>query len=97
MEDLGSDFSEECPVCGEQVPEPCAVPGCPDVEQSCQCGDEGCEDPGCLLAHAEQTYHCVVCGKEVQEGFECDRPDCPRVAAAKLRKAALDTPFKLGL
>lgn len=49
------------------------------------------------LAHTEEPYFCPVCAAEVTIGQECSRSDCPRIAVERLRTAAVDTPFKVGL
>jgi hypothetical protein len=100
MEDHGSDFSKTCEVCGKTLPAECDTPGCQAVSSAavCACGSTTpCEKDPCLLSHAAQTYKCAVCDQEVEEGTVCSRIDCPRVAAAQIRKASIDTPFKLGL
>lgn len=67
--------------------------------QKCGAISGSCTDPECVavLAHEETTYVCQVCEREVAAGEMCDRPDCPRVAVEQIRKASIDTPFKLGL
>lgn len=100
VEDV-SDFSDSCIVCGQQIPaegcevEQCAQYTCPKCENT----DGACEDPECpsVKSHEEGSYECPVCGKTAKYGEPCERADCPRVAAAKIRKASVDTPFKLGL
>jgi len=106
MEDLGSDFSKLCAVCGKTLPTQCDVLECAEQQgttaeaedTSCQCGaTTPCDTDPCLLAHAAELYECRVCGRQVSENTACDCLDCPRVAAAQIRQASLDTPFKLGL
>lgn len=110
MEDLGSVSSNKCVHCGRELPATdCDSTGCQAVEsataaepgacQKCGATEIPCAEPECpaVLAHEESTYVCHVCEREVASGEMCDRPDCPRVAVEQIRKASIDTPFKLGL
>lgn len=100
MEDQGSEVSNTCLVCGKTLPAECDMPGCHQATTAavCACGSsKPCEKEQCLLSHESKTHMCAVCGQEVEEGTSCSRIDCPRVAAAQIRKASIDTPFKLGL
>lgn len=66
--------------------------------QKCGAIESPCAEPDCpQLTHTATTHQCQVCGREVGEHETCDRPDCPRVAVEQIRKASIDTPFKLGL
>lgn len=67
--------------------------------QTCGALESPCGEPDCpqALTHQATLHQCQVCGREVSEHETCDRPDCPRVAAEQIRKASIDTPFKLGL
>lgn len=107
MEDLGSVSSNKCSHCGQELP--AATEVTPEVTtdvaadagacQKCGAISAPCGDPECaaVLAHEDTTYVCHVCEREVAVGEMCNRPDCPRVAVEQIRKASIDTPFKLGL
>jgi hypothetical protein len=71
----------------------------PGACQKCGATEIPCVEPECpaVLAHEMRTYVCQVCARSVTEGETCDRSDCPRVAVDQIRKASIDTPFKLGL
>jgi hypothetical protein len=87
VESQDSGSSEQCVVCGQLLPTGgCEVDGC----------QAAAEAPP-ILAHEGELYRCAVCDRDVVVGETCDRSDCPRVAADQIRKASVDTPFKLGL
>lgn len=80
--------------------EGCETMDCKQAKERCTaCGatETPCDKPDCILAHEAQTVTCAVCDQEVAPGTTCDRIDCPRIAAEQIKKASLDTPFKLGL
>ena len=105
MENLDSDFSKACTVCGQVLPvEGCEVEQCEHASAAplwgaCGQPQESCGEPDCpsILAHEAKPHFCSVCEREVSPGETCERTDCPRLAVEAIRRASIDTPFKLGL
>jgi hypothetical protein len=50
-----------------------------------------------VLAHESTAVTCLLCGEEVPADKDCEAEECPMVAARRMRIAALDTPFELGI
>jgi len=87
MENHDLHSTETCPHCGQALPtaEPTAPPPTEQVAHS-----------DVMLVH-EPSVSCTVCGRELGDKAQCERLDCPRVAAQHIHQASLDTPFRLGL
>jgi len=93
MDDRDSASSEmQCTRCGREVPpEGCETNDCSPVTA------ELLYERPTVIAHDGTLFECPVCARLLGPDEKCDRPDCPRIAVEQIRKASIDTPFKLGI
>jgi hypothetical protein len=79
----------------EHVSDSCTCEECGQQPSDTCCGEQGTEP---ILARADDLVTCLLCGEEgVDPDKQCEIENCPVATARRMRIAAVDTPFELGI